>query len=92
MGKPVQLDPDTLRQALARRQRDQQVVMVLHPDAVLDDAAFEAGNTGVTVRRSSLVGAPERVVIFDLADLLAGRMAFSDQTVLDLGLRRPGDR
>jgi hypothetical protein len=89
MAGAVQLDPETLRQALARRARDQQVVMVLHPDVVLDDVAFEAANTNVTVRRSRLVGEAHRVVVFDLADLVRGSMAFSDQTVLDLGPGRP---
>jgi hypothetical protein len=87
MVAPHVLDPDALRQAVGRRQRDQQLVLVLHPDAVLDDVAFEAANMGVTVRRNTLVGAVHRVVVFDLAELTE-----SFRSGLDLGSGRPGPR
>jgi hypothetical protein len=67
--------PSTLRAAVARRGRDQRVVLVLHPAVRLDDAAFEEANPGVIVRRNRNVPSMQQVFVFDLAELLGGGFA-----------------
>lgn len=77
-----QLTPEALREAVAGRGRSDELVVVLHPDVVLDDGAFEAANTGVTVRRNGLVQSPHQVFVFDRDELMKGGLA----TVSDEGL------
>lgn len=67
---------------MAGRARSDELVVVVHPDVVLDDKAFEQANTGVTVRRNGLVQSPHQVFVFDRDELMKGGMA----TVTDEGL------
>lgn len=86
---PRMPDAGSLAEAVAPRARDQELVMVLHPDVPLDDTRFELDNTGVTVRRNVLVREPHQVFIFDRDELLKAGMA----TVTDDGIevtRLPG--
>jgi len=81
VGSP---SPAQLRAAVARRRRDQQVVLVLHPGVVLDDAAFEAANPGVIVRRNRHVPSLTKVFVFDLGELFGAGLARVSERGLEL--------
>lgn len=84
------LSPADLQAAVARRERDEEIVVLLNPGVAIDDRAFEAANQNVTVLRTNMIHGLRQVYVFHRDEMLRCGIA-SETTAGGLQLHRlPG--